>query len=161
MCTMPQLTNRVRPCIHGIRDALPLQLPRQNFRKVRRGEYVLAPPTDSQPLPRCVRGPLSVPYRPGTLAYRLQVKTRSGACIHALPRVLHPQTQPPCRDGLRCYHTPYSSEPHLPAQTGSEPHHHIEEGFGAATCYVAPCLACLSRRALTLSRVARLRTSPP
>jgi hypothetical protein len=33
-------------------------------------------------------GPLSVPYRLGTPTYKFQVKTRSSACTHMLPRVL-------------------------------------------------------------------------
>jgi hypothetical protein len=35
------------------------------------------------------RGPLSVPCRLGTPAYRFQDKTNSGTCIHTLPHALH------------------------------------------------------------------------
>jgi hypothetical protein len=60
---------------------------------------------------------VSVPCRPGTSAYKVQVKTRDKACVHtlprapqhrtkatslrwapALPRVLHLRTPPPARE---------------------------------------------------------------
>jgi hypothetical protein len=43
---------------------------------------VLTPPVGSLSLMRWARGPLSIPYRLGTPAYRLQVKTRSRMCCH-------------------------------------------------------------------------------
>jgi hypothetical protein len=61
--------------------------------------------------------------------YKLQVKTRSGVCSHALPHVLQHRTRPPSRGGLR-----------------------------AATCLAAPGLASQPRWALTLPCVPWLRT---
>jgi hypothetical protein len=70
---------------------------------------------------------LSVPYRPGTPAYKLQAKIRRSACIHALPRVPRLRTPPPCSGGLRCYHVSHGSGPRLPAR----------EDSGTATCRTA------------------------
>jgi hypothetical protein len=47
---------------------------------------MLAPPAGSLPHPRWAREPLSVPCRPGTPAYKFQVKTKGEACSHARPR---------------------------------------------------------------------------
>jgi hypothetical protein len=57
------------------------------FRKATWGKEMLAPPTGSLPLLRWAQGPLSVPCTLGTPAYRLQVKIKSGACIHVPPCV--------------------------------------------------------------------------
>jgi hypothetical protein len=63
--------------------------------------------------------------------------------MHVLPRVLQPRTQPPCRDGLRCYHASYGSGPQLP----------IEAGSNTATCPMTPDLTNLPRRAPVLPHV--------
>jgi hypothetical protein len=49
------------------------------------GKEMLAPPAGSLPLPRWARGPLSVPCRPGTPAYKFQVKTKGEACKSHAP----------------------------------------------------------------------------
>jgi hypothetical protein len=112
---------------------------------------MLAPPAGSQPPPRWARGPLSVPCRSGTPAYRLQVKTRSRACIHTLSCVLQLRTSPPYRCGLWCYHMSCNSGRHLPAVTGS----------GAAMCHVSLGLSSQPRRAPALLRDPWLRTLSP
>jgi hypothetical protein len=96
-------------------------------------------------------GRQQVPSRPDTPTYRLQVKTRSRVCIHALPCVLQPRTQPPCQDGLPRSYVSYGSRPHLPAEMGSS----------AATCPMALDLDNLPRRAPALSCVIWLWASPP
>jgi hypothetical protein len=151
MRTMPRLTNRVGPHVCGIRDALSLQLPIQKFRKDGWGEDVLAPPMGSQCLPWWAWGPLSVPCRPDTPAYKLQIKTRSRSCIHAMSCVLQLRTLPPCRDGLRCCHVSYSSEPHLP----------VEMGSGAITCPTTLDLASRPRWDMVPPCVLWLQTTPP
>jgi hypothetical protein len=75
---------------------------------------------------------LLVPCRPGTPAYKIQVKTRSRVCI------------------TRC-HVPCSSRPRLLIQVGSD----------NSTCPVAPDLAFLPRWALVLPRVPWPQASPP
>jgi hypothetical protein len=63
---------------------------------------MLAPHASSQPLLRWDHGPLSVPYRPGTPAYKLQVKTVGKTCIHVLPHILQHRAGPhriPAREG--------------------------------------------------------------
>jgi hypothetical protein len=80
---------------------------------------------------------LSVPYRPGTSAYKPQVKTRgrrASTRSHAspapepafllgrasvLPRAPRLWTPPPSSEGLQCCHTSHGSGPRLPAQEGS------------------------------------------
>jgi hypothetical protein len=90
----------------------------------------LATPAGSLPLLRWARGPLSVPCKLGTPTYKLQVKTRSGSCIHAPP--------------------PNSTRPYLPAKVGSY----------VVTCPVAPDPTSLLGRALAFPRVSWLRTLP-
>jgi hypothetical protein len=51
-------------------------------RRLQRGRYML------------------VPCRPGTPTYKLQVKTGSEVCTHALPRALQYWTLPPSQGGL-------------------------------------------------------------
>jgi hypothetical protein len=68
---------------------------------------------------RMAWGPLSVPCRLGTPAYKPQVETRYRACIHTLPHVPQLRTPPPCKGGLRCCHASHNSRPRLPAQEGS------------------------------------------
>jgi hypothetical protein len=87
----------------------------------------------------------------GTLTCRLQVKTRSRACIHMLSCVLQLWIQPLCRDGLRHCHASYGFGPRLPVETGS----------GAATCPTTPDLTNLSRRAPALPCAIWLWASPP
>jgi hypothetical protein len=69
-----------------------------------------------------------VPYTPSTPTYKLQVKTRSEACTHGLPRVLRYRTLPPSKGGLRGYHVSSGSRFRLPDR----------KGFDAAMCIVAP-----------------------
>jgi hypothetical protein len=57
----------------------------------------LAPPAGSQHLLRWAQGPLSVPYRSGTPAYRLESRTRKTYC-----------------------HMPYNTKSYLSAQEGSK-----------------------------------------
>jgi hypothetical protein len=111
----------------------------------------LTPPAGSQPLLRWTRGPMSVHCRPGTLAYRLQVKTRHGLCHHALPCVLQLWTSPPYQGELRCCHISCGSRPCLS----------INESSDAATCPLTLDLASLPSRAPALPDVLHLRTSPP
>jgi hypothetical protein len=85
---------------------------------------------------------LSIPYRPGTLAYKLQDKTKSRVCIHVLPHTLHLRTLPSCPVGSGAA-TSHGTEPRLPAG----------EGSGAATYPMASDLASWLRWALTLPRV--------
>jgi hypothetical protein len=110
----------------------------------------VVPPAGSLPLLRWARGPLSVPYRPGTLAYKLQVKTRRRACIRTLPHALWLWTLPPYRGGLWRYHVPHDFGPRLPAR----------EGSSAVTCHMALNPASLLRRAPVLPHAPWLRTLP-
>jgi hypothetical protein len=91
---------------------------------------MLALHTGSLPLPRWTRGLLSVPWRPGTPTYRLQVKTRRRACYHALPHAPQLQTSPPYR------------------------------GSGVAMCHVAPDSTSPLRRSPALPCIPRLQTLP-
>jgi hypothetical protein len=87
---------------------------------------------------------MMVPCTPGTPAYKLQVKTRSKACIHALPRVLRPQTSPPYLGGLWCYHVSHGPGPQLLAEMRS----------GTATCPSALDLTSQPRWTPVLPRYA-------
>jgi hypothetical protein len=89
---------------------------------------------------------LSVPCRPGTPAYKLQVK----ACIHTLSCTLQLWTSPPGWGGLRRCHV----------SSGSGPRLLVEVSFSAAICPAAPNLASWLRWALALPCVLWLRTSP-
>jgi hypothetical protein len=117
-------------------------------------------------LPRWARGPLSVPYRSGTLAYRLKSKTRSKTYCHVshstrsrLPtwEGSNAATCPaapdpaPCLRGLRRCHVPRGSGPRLPAR----------EGSNVAMCPVDSDPASLLRRVLALPCAPWLRTPPP
>jgi hypothetical protein len=106
-----------------------------------RSSAPIGPTSSSQPLPRWARGPLSVPWRLGTPAYKIWVKTRSMTCIHALPR----------RGGLLCHHMSYGPGPRLLAEVSS----------GTATCPSAPDLTSLMRWAPMLPHEPRPQTSPP
>jgi hypothetical protein len=57
---------------------------------------MFAPPVGSQPLPRWAQGPLLVPYRPGTLAYKLQVQDKEQDVLPHFPQLW---TLPPAREG--------------------------------------------------------------
>jgi hypothetical protein len=92
----------------------------------------LAPPAGSQPPPRWARGPLSVPCKLGTPAYRLNSKIRSKTYCHM----------------------PYSSRSCLLARGRGG-------GSIAVTYPTASDPASLLGRALALSRVLQLRISPP
>jgi hypothetical protein len=158
---MTRRTNQMRPRVYGIRNALPLQLRSEKIKITEQGVEELAPPAGVQSLPRWAQGPLSVPCRPGTPTYKLQVKTKCKACLHTSPRALQHQTLPRCQGGLRCFHVSRGTGPCLPAREGSSAamytaapgpaslpgglwHYHASYGFG-------PCLP--ARRAPTLSHV--------
>jgi hypothetical protein len=105
-------------------------------------EHILATPLENRLL--------SIPYRPGTPTYKLQVKTSSSACITTLPRALWLRTSPSCWDGLRRCHVSYGSGLRLPTEVGS----------GVATCPTALDLASTLRWAPMLPHVLMPRTSP-
>jgi hypothetical protein len=94
---------------------------------------------------------LSVPCRPGTPAYKIQVKTSSRTCIYMLSCVIWLRTSPLCWDDLQHCHVSYSSGPRLTAEVGS----------GTAMCPVAPDLTSRLMQAPSLLCVLWLRTSPP
>jgi hypothetical protein len=104
---------------------------------------MLASPEGSLPPPRWARGPLSVPYRLGTPTYKLQVKTKSGACNHALPHIPWHRIQPPNRGGVQSCHVSSVSETHLLAKVGSSTTTCPNApdpmgGLQSATCPMAP-----------------------
>jgi hypothetical protein len=71
---------------------------------------------------------LPVPCRPGTLVYKIQVKTKSGTCNHAPPRVSQHRNMPPNRGGIRgCHMSSGSGAPPPPER----------EGSGATMCTIA------------------------
>jgi hypothetical protein len=130
---------------------------------------MLAPPTNSQPLLRRARGPLSVPCGPGTPVYRLQAKTKGMTHAHVLPcvtaaseptsclgrtmplpRVLGLQTPTLHMGGLWCYHVSWGSGPRLI----------VQEGSGAAMCPLTPDPASPPRRTPALTRVLPQRWAP-
>jgi hypothetical protein len=80
---------------------------------------MLAPPMGSLPPARWARGPLSIPCRPGTPAYKLQVKTKSETCNHASPRIPQHWVLPPMRGGLRGGHVSSGSRARIPYREGS------------------------------------------
>jgi hypothetical protein len=104
-----------------------------------------------QPLPRWARGPLSVPCKPGTPTYKLQIETESGACIHVSPCALQYRTLRLCRGGLWGYHVSHDTRPCPPTR----------EGSGATMCTVALDPASLQGRAPAPPCVLRLQTLPP
>jgi hypothetical protein len=59
---------------------------------------------------------LLVSCRPGTPAYKLQVKTKDRACIHMLPRVPWLRTSSSLSGGLQCCRVSHSSGPRLSAR---------------------------------------------
>jgi hypothetical protein len=80
---------------------------------------MLVPSAGLLPPPRWARGPLSVPCRLGTPAYKLQVKTKSGACNHTSPHTPQHWNLPPDRRGLRGCHMSSGSGARLPVREGS------------------------------------------
>jgi hypothetical protein len=124
-------TNQIRTLVRWQRRTTTPTV-KTEFQKSCARKKMLAPPTGSQPLPWWARGPLSVPYRLGTPAYRLQAKTKGKACTHTLS---HDTAAPESTSLLR-------------------------EGSNIATCLKAPDPASLPRRALALPCVLRLRTVP-
>jgi hypothetical protein len=102
----------------------------------------LAPPMNSQPLPRWAQWSLSISCRPVTPTYKLQVKTSSRTCIHALPRALWLWASPTCQSGLRRFHVSYSFGSHLPTEVASS----------TATCPMALDLTSQLRWAPALTR---------
>jgi hypothetical protein len=129
--TMALCTSRVTPCICW-QERTTTSSTKDRISEEMHGEKrMLAPPAGSQLLPRWARGPLSVPCRMGTPAYKLQVKTRDSACIYALPCVLKHRTKPPRLGGLWRCHVSRDSEPHPSAWEGSD----------ATTCPMTPNLA--------------------
>jgi hypothetical protein len=120
-------------------------------RRIAQGKKILAPPAGSRPLLRWAQGPLSVPCRPGTPAYKIQTTVRSRACNNALSRVPQHWAQPPCVGGLWCCHASYGSGPRLPTR----------EGFETTMHPAALDPASLRGRALRPPRVSRHRTPPP
>jgi hypothetical protein len=94
---------------------------------------------------------MSVPYRLGTATYKFQVKIRSGACTHALPRALQHRTLPPSKGGLRGCHVLIGSRSCLRDRKGS----------GTTTCTVAPDPASLQGRAPVHHVFYSSRSYPP
>jgi hypothetical protein len=122
--------------------------------KIKIGEQtvdMMAPSAGSLPLLRWARGPLSVPCRSGTPAYRLKVKTWRRVRYHKLPHVPQLRTSPLYWRGLRCQHVSTSTGPRLPARVGS----------GAATCSTVSDPASPLRRAPTPPCVPWVLTPPP
>jgi hypothetical protein len=125
--TMAWHDNQASPRVRWSRRTTT-PIAKMKFQKAARGKKMLAPPVGSLPPPRWARGPLSIPCRPGTPAYMLQNKTKSGACNHAPPRVPQHQNLPPSRGGLRGCHV----------SSGSGTRLAIKEGSDAVTFIVAP-----------------------
>jgi hypothetical protein len=149
MHTLAWWTNQMRTPIQWQRCTTTPTV-KTKFQKSYAAKEMLAPPAGSQPLPRWARGPLLVPCIPGTPVYRLQAKTKSRGCTHAL---LHATVAPEPASLL--WKTPVLPRvPRLqtpPLRLG---------GSGAATCPEALDSVSPSRRALTLPCVPRHRTPP-
>jgi hypothetical protein len=108
----------------------PLKIIKYKYHQKLHREMVLAPPAGSSPLPRRPRGPLSVPYRPGTPVHKTKkiilkapdpfpVPEGSGSATcpeaHSKPPARRglgvamcpiAQSTPPTRKGLQCRHVP-------------------------------------------------------
>jgi hypothetical protein len=113
---------------------------------------------------------LSIPCRPGTPTYKLQIKTKSGACIHVPPCAIRYWTLPPCQGGLWCCRMSCGSGPCLPAiegsgaahvSRGSRPRLPASKCSGVIMCTMALDPAILLGRAPMLPCALRLRTLPP
>jgi hypothetical protein len=126
------------------------------FKITKRGAEELTQPAGSQPLPRWAQDPLSIPYRPGTPTYKLQVKTRSGACTHAPPHALQHRIQPPSQGALRgCLMSSGSDHPSLIGRSPAPSHVQwlwtpppCTGGLQCAMCHTASDPASLQGRAL-------------
>jgi hypothetical protein len=148
---------------------------------------MLTPPVGSHPLPRWARGPLSVPCRSGTLAYKLQVQDKEQDVLPHFPQ-LWTLPPPPYLGGLRCYHMLCGFGRCLPAREGSDAAScpplqtlpprseglrccHMSHGFrpclpardgsDTITCPTALDPTSLLRRVLALPHASRLRTQCP
>jgi hypothetical protein len=113
---------------------------------------MLAPPAGSLPPLRWAWGPLSVPCRPGIPAYKLQVNTKSGACIHVACGTGPSLPANVGFEAAMCSVAPDPASllgraPVLPHASSSGPHLPTREGSGSATCPVALGLTFLLRRA--------------
>jgi hypothetical protein len=73
---------------------LPLRIPIRKVPKKQHGKRDVGPTTGSLPLPRWARGPLSVPWRPGTPAYKFQVKIEGETCKSHTPACDLPRREP-------------------------------------------------------------------
>jgi hypothetical protein len=140
---------------------------------------MLAPPTVLLPLLRWAQGPLLVPYRPGTPAYKFESKTRktychmpynAGSCLPAregfgvvtCPTALDPASILRSAPMLPCVSRLWI----LPPCSGGLRRCHVSrgsrsclparEGSVATTCPTAPDPASLLKRAPTLPHVPRL-----
>jgi hypothetical protein len=111
---------------------------------------MLAPPVGSLPLSRWARGPLLVPYRPGTPHTSSKSKRRAR---RALKRAHVSITSGyATRHGqLRCHHTFRGTSSRLLAQGSS----------GATTCLVAPAPKSRHRAAQVLPRIPWRHLPPP
>jgi hypothetical protein len=115
----------------------------------------LASPVGSNPLPSWARGPVSVPYRSGTPTYKLQIKTRSRTCTHAVPCALQHQVQPPSQGGLWGYQVSSASNPTSLIGSAPAPSHvswvqtlpPCRGGLRCTACHTASDLASLHGRA--------------
>jgi hypothetical protein len=130
--TTPRLTSQARPRVRNIRGTLPFQLLRYKFRIVAWDGAMVAPLAGSLPLPRWVWGPLLVPCRPGTPAYKHETKVKGRTCYHVLPCVPRLWTPSPYWGGLFWHH-------HV--SSGSGTRLLAGEGFGTTMCPMASNLA--------------------
>jgi hypothetical protein len=120
-------------------------IPRYKVQKSSAGKEMLAPPAGSLPLPRWAQGPLSVPYRPGTLAYKFQVKTKREAYKSHDPTCPQPQHEPHSLGQLRGRHVSCGASSRCPARGSS----------GVTTCPAAPAPAAQPGAAPRSPRVLR------
>jgi hypothetical protein len=147
---------------------LPLQLPKKRKEKMCGEKDMLTPPVGSHPLPRWARGPLSVPCRSGTLAYKLQVQDKEQDVLPHFPQ-LWTLPPPPTWEGYGATTCSVASDAAsllgralmLPRVPRFRPCLPARKGSGAATCPTASDPASLLGMALTLSHVPRLWTLPP
>jgi hypothetical protein len=102
MRTTPQPSNQVWSSVHSIRGTPLFQLPVYTFKIATRHGVMMAPPASSLPLPRWAWGPLWVPCRLGTLAYKHEAKVKGRMHYRVLTHVLWPRMLPPSWGGLRC-----------------------------------------------------------
>jgi hypothetical protein len=140
---------------------------------------MLAPPTVLLPLLWWAEGPLSVPYRPGTPAYKFESKTRKTYChmpynagsylparegsgVVTCPTALDPASMLgrapmlPCVSWLRILPPCSGGIRRCHVSHGSRSCLPAHEGSDATTCPTTPDPASLLRRAPTLPHVPRL-----